>query len=131
MSNRVKITNPDTREKLQQVIRVLNDVIEQKKPYDICGTVYDTIGYCAQDKWFNKRGLYLKRDILGLYPVYLGWPCFMAIKLFFGFEEHDGTYLFSSSGYRTNSNNITPNVVKRRIKYVLKRGIPSSVFGEQ
>lgn len=137
-----KITNPDTREKLGQVIRVLDEVIEQNRGFNICswlqelecGTAACAIGYAAQDQWFIDRGLHLVKGEMSFakiafWPMYDGYSDFTAINKFFGLSRVESMYLFSNGDYMRYSNayRITALVVKKRINRVLQRGFPNEL----
>ena len=136
----ITVSVPDTREKLEQVIRVLDEVVEHNKRFNMgvwvskwsCGTTACAIGYAAQDDWFIDRGFYLEADTMSgtSKPAYFDFRDFGAVTEFFAIDLYQANYLFLGTCYK-GGYDLTAEVVKERINNVLKRGFPERMYNEQ
>ena len=119
-----------TIERLDNVVRVLQQVIRKKRRFDIykwtsaptlqelhsCGTSACAIGYAAMDPWFNRRGLKFKRGS-GLGGSWIGEATlsykdfgeFHSVLQFFGLSFKDAEQLFTEDGY--GDKEVTPQMV--------------------
>lgn len=93
------------REKLEQVIRVLNNVEKKQYGFDLevwyCGYTACTIGWCAQDNWFVGRGLKLcSTSGVDGYPIFKEYDSWSAVYNFFAsIDRRDLDWLFSDNSY--------------------------------
>lgn len=125
---------PETREKLEQVIRVLESVSPDQLDLSdwVCETAACAIGWCAQDKWFNERGLMLASDDYEIYPIYAvddeePFTGFSAVREFLGIikaengQDDLAYWMFDSDSYHADDRQ-NPQAVIRHIKEVLAKG---------
>ena len=99
--------NPEYVERLEQVIRVLEEL-----PYGYhlgmaawftCGTTACACGWAAQDPWFIKRDFKLARDgsKFNVYQIFHGiQEGRRAVQMFFGISPKDFEYLFLPNMYQ-------------------------------
>ncbi|WP_029310768.1 hypothetical protein [Acidiphilium angustum] len=84
-------------ERMRQALRVMREVVEQEKPFDIsswirphlCGTVACASGYLQLDPWHQGQGLGTNdgHDGAFRYPIFLGSTEYRALLKYFGVAD--------------------------------------------
>ena len=137
------MTEETQQERFRNLIRVLENVIENELLFDLgtwsdaatpeialeCGTSACAIGYAAIDPYFRGIGLHLELepDKQWLVPVYNEKSLFAAAAELFGINIHDANLLFSPDHYMP-SNSQNPRAVLERVEtYVLRSQIQGVV----
>jgi len=115
-----------TVERLEQVIRVLEELPKEKKldmgQWMTCGTIGCAIGWAASDPWFTRRGLKLVEDWedqkgkMTYVPVFRDEEDLDAVGAFFGLEWEDATALFGDIANGTKTRCQVIHNIKRFIK---------------
>jgi len=120
-------------ERVEQLIRVLNDVEKQRKLFDIgtwsfegpCGTSGCAIGWAARDEWHQKQGLHLEQvaDPHGTFlptflPVYDGLQRGEAVEAYLEMDEVQTQRLFYRTTY--GSGHVTARQVAERLEKLLE-----------
>lgn len=115
-------------ERLLQVVRVLEELPEEKKfdleTWCVCRTKACAVGWAASDPWFMRRGLRLKKDEAPIegrqyyIPSYRKYKEMAAASVFFRITDEEACLLFSPSRYPSNMRG-KRNVI-RRIKAFVK-----------
>lgn len=116
------------RERLEQVIRVLEELPTGKKfslrRWMTCGTIGCAVGWAAMDPWFRRRGLRLEihapcpKDRFGrsqYWPSYRGHHDFEAVSRFFGLDYLTSRELFDPRCYQDGRKR---NVIARIKKFL-------------
>lgn len=113
-------------ERLEQVIRVLEELPREKKfnlrTFMTCGTTACACGWAGVDPWFRRRGFKTEKDNLPdggsiTYNVfYREFGGMDAVREFFDLDIADSHFLFINSYYQEGSK----RAVIRRLKSFLK-----------
>ena len=112
-------------ERLEQVIRVLEELPREKKfnlrTFMICGTTACACGWAGVDPWFRRRGFKTEKyhSYHGSTPYYVSYRKFSgmdAVREFFGIDFETSIHLFISGAHQDNSK----RAVIRRLKGFLK-----------
>jgi hypothetical protein len=104
----------ESQERLWELLRVIYEVIEKDKPFDIGKVSIDAFGYAARDTWFNSQGFYwtgyiVKEYMSGLYDV-------DAIRSFFNLTRYKLADLYHPlrfpNGHETTAQEVADRLEK-------------------
>jgi len=112
-------------ERLEQVIRVLEELPREKKfnlrTFMTCGTTACACGWAGTDPWFRRRGFKTEKEPYHFeganYSVsYRGFDGMDAVRKFFGVDFATSSFLFVKDSSRDGSK----RAVIRRLRRFLK-----------
>lgn len=115
--------------RLLRVARLLDkltkpfNLVSWKSTIDPCGTACCAVGWAAQDKWFNERGLSISKGRHMQAPQYKGRKGWAAVQQFFHLTLFEAEKLFSSLHYKPEDIH-NPKAVADRIRKFVKRTTP-------